>query len=271
MSMSAEQAVLERNLDVYVQGSGPALLLAHGAGGGIEGNFGLVLDDLARDHTLIGPHYPGAGSTPVATEPLDPDELADALVASTVARGHETFVILGESLGTAIAVRAATRHPERVTGLVLTAGFPVADPVLAHASQLIALLGKAGEWEEVARLAFLACLSESQLNGLSPTEMEEAVAQVKASMPPGMLDHFDLVSRVDVRGDLTGVTAPTLVFAPTGDRLVLPESSRRLAAGIQGATLIELPGAGHILDADNRALWLGHVRRFVASLGPMSA
>lgn len=51
-------------LDVHVQGSGPALLLAHGAGGGIQGNFGLVLDDLARDHTLVGPHYPVAGGSP---------------------------------------------------------------------------------------------------------------------------------------------------------------------------------------------------------------
>ncbi|WP_344605937.1 alpha/beta hydrolase [Streptomyces glaucus] len=269
--MSAEQSFPERDFDVYVRGGGPALLLAHGAGGGIENNFGPVLDDLARDHTLIGPHYPGAGGTPVAAGPLDLDDLADALVASAVARGHETFVVLGESLGTAVAVRAATRHPGRVTGLVLTAGFPVADPVLAHAARLIALLGKAGEWEEVARLAFLACLSESQLNELSPNEVEDGVARVRASMPPGMLDHFDLVSRVDVRGDLPGVTAPALVFAPTGDRLVLPRSSHRLAAGIPAATLIELPGAGHILDADARALWLGHVRRFLASVGPAPA
>ncbi|MER6024622.1 alpha/beta fold hydrolase [Streptomyces sp. NPDC001851] len=206
--MSDDQALLEGNLDVYVQGSGPALLLAHGAGGSVEGNFGLVLDDLAKDHTVIGPHYPGAGGTPVATKPLDLDELADTLVASAVARGHETFTVLGESLGTTVAVRAATRHPERVTGLVLTAGFPVADPVLAHAARLITLLGRTGEWDEVARLAFLACLSESRLNGMSPAEVAEGAAQVKASMPAGMLDHFDLVSRVDVRRDLTDVTAP---------------------------------------------------------------
>lgn len=269
--MSAEQTVLERNLDVHVQGSGPALLLAHGAGGGIAGNFGPVLDDLAQDHTLIGPHYPGAGGTPVATAPLDLDELADTLVASAVARGHETFVVLGESLGAAVAVRAAARHAERVTGLVLTAGFAVADPVLAHASRLITLLGRAGEWREVARLAFLSCLSESRLNVLSPAEVEKGVEQVEASMPPGTLDHFDLVSRVDVRADLPGLEVPALVFVPTGDRLVLPGSSRHLAAGIKRATLIDLPGAGHVLDEDSRAEWLGHVRRFLVSPGPAFA
>lgn len=47
-----------------VRGSGPGLLLAHGSGGSVEGNFGTILDDLAAAHTVVGPDYPGAGQTP---------------------------------------------------------------------------------------------------------------------------------------------------------------------------------------------------------------
>ncbi|WP_308312029.1 hypothetical protein [Streptomyces albipurpureus] len=47
--MTTDHVLPTSHLDVLVQGRGPALLLAHGAGGGIEGNFGLVLDDLAQD------------------------------------------------------------------------------------------------------------------------------------------------------------------------------------------------------------------------------
>ncbi|MEU7484135.1 alpha/beta hydrolase [Streptomyces sp. NPDC042319] len=266
--ITSDLAVLgrESDLDVYVQGTGPALLLAHGAGGGIVENFGPVLDDLARDHSIVGPHYPGSGGSPVATGPLDLDVLVDQLVAAAVSRGHETFAVLGESLGTTVAVRAATRHPHRVTGLVLTAGFPVADPVLAFGAQLVRILEAAGDRDAVARFAFLACASEDQLNALSAQEIDAAVAQVRDGMPPGMPDHFDLVSRVDVRADLARVRVPTLVVAPLADRLVLPDSSRRLAAGIPGATLVELPGAGHILDADSRATWLRHTRDLLATL-----
>ncbi|MFE7414800.1 alpha/beta fold hydrolase [Streptomyces laurentii] len=74
------------------------------------------------------------------------------------------------------------------------------------------------------------------------------------------------MSRVDVRADLGRISAPTLVMAPTGDRLVLPESSHRLAAGIPGAQLFELPGAVHILNEADRATWLGHVRAFLGAL-----
>lgn len=263
--MTTEHPLPQPDLDVLVQGSGPALLLAHGAGGGIEGNFGLVLDDLARDHTIIGPHYPGAGGSPVATEPLHLDELADQLVASAVAAGHESFAILGESLGTAVAIRAATRHPRRITALVLTAGFPIADPVLALAAQLIKTLARAGAWRDVARLACVSCMSPAQLAEISPTDLDALVAQTETTMPPGTVDHFDLVSRVDVREDLGQLTVPTLVMAPTGDRLVLPDSSHRLAAGIPGAKLIELPGGAHVLNEADRMTWLRHTRKFLST------
>jgi len=268
--MITEQPLPQPTLDVLVQGTGPALLLAHGAGGGIQANFGLVLEDLSRDHTVIGPHYPGAGGTPVATEPLRLDDLADQLVASAVAAGHDSFALLGESLGCAVAIRAATRHPHRITALVLTAGFAVADPVLALAAQLVTTLGRAGEWSAVARLACVSCMSPTDLATISSTDLDARVARTQAGMPPGMVDHFDLVSRVDVRDDLGQVSAPTLVVVPTGDRLVLPDSSRRLAAGIPGARLVELPGAAHILGEADRATWLRLVRDFLGTIPPRS-
>ncbi len=268
--MKTDSSLPLSGLDVLVKGNGPALLLAHGAGGGIEGNFGLVLDDLAQDHTLVGPHYPGAGGSPAATGPLDLDDLADQLVAAAVAAGQESFAVLGESLGSAVAVRVAARHPERVRALVLTAGFPVADPVLDLAARLIKSLGDAGRWEDVARLACLSCMSPADLADIDPADLDAAVARTLAGMPPGMLDHFDLVSRVDVRSDLANLSAPTLVVAPTGDRLVLPQSSYRLAAGIPGAKLIELPGAAHILNESDRATWLHHVREFLGTLPAVS-
>ncbi|MGW0854613.1 alpha/beta fold hydrolase [Streptomyces sp. NPDC002690] len=266
VDMTTGQTIPDPRLDVVVKGNGPALLLAHGAGGGIHGNFGLVLDDLARDHTLVGPHYPGAGGSPVAEKPLELDELADALVASAVAAGQESFTVLGESLGSAVAVRIATRHPARVGALVLTAGFAVADPVLALAARLIKSLAADGRWGDVARLACLSCMSAKDLAEIEPAALEALVAGTLAGMPPGTVDHFDLVSRVDVRAELPHLGVPVLVVVPTGDRLVLPDSSHRLAAGIPGSELVELPGAAHVLNGTDRAAWLKHVRAFLRTL-----
>ncbi|MEU0408846.1 alpha/beta fold hydrolase [Streptomyces griseorubiginosus] len=117
-------------LATTVVGTGPGLLLAHGATGSIEGNFAPVLPALAAAHTVVAPDYPGSGATPVADAPLDLDGLSDAVVDSAVRHGVDRFAVLGFSLGTLVAVRAAVRHPERVTALVLTAGFARPDEQL---------------------------------------------------------------------------------------------------------------------------------------------
>ncbi|MFI7276303.1 alpha/beta fold hydrolase [Streptomyces sp. NPDC049879] len=249
--------------DTLLLGTGPALLLAHGAGGGITGNYGLVLDDLARDHTVIGPHYPGSGTAPPSPGPLELDALADLLVASAAAAGHERFTVIGESLGSAVAVRIATRHPERVTALVLTVGFATADPLLVTAAELMGTLDRAGDRHAMARFAVAACSTEEQLARLTPAEFDAATDAAEAAVPPGTAAQFALAARVDVRAELDRIAVPALAFAATADRLVLPASQRALAAAVPGARLVELPGAAHVLGEADRATWLTHVRRFL--------
>lgn len=50
-----------------VRGSGPGRLLAHGAAGGVEANFGPILEGLAAEHTVVGVDYPGSGQSPAAS------------------------------------------------------------------------------------------------------------------------------------------------------------------------------------------------------------
>ncbi|MFF2851907.1 alpha/beta fold hydrolase [Streptomyces sp. NPDC058001] len=153
------------DLATTVTGTGPGLLLAHGATGSIEGNFAPVLPALAAAHTVVAPDYPGSGRTPVADAPLDLDELTDSVVGSAVRRGVGRFAVLGFSLGTLVAVRAAVRHPERVAALVLTAGFARPDdhllgllpgwraqgpPALHPHIDLIPTLDTTGDLAEVA-------------------------------------------------------------------------------------------------------------------------
>lgn len=248
-----------------VRGSGPGLLLAHGAGGGIDGNFGPIIDDLARTRTVIGPDYPGSGDTPRSPVPLRLDDLADALVRSAVDAGSERFAILGYSLGTAVAVRAATRHPERVTGLVLTAGFARPDNRLRLAASVWRTLLD-GDRRLLAEFLILSAAGDTFLNALSPAELDASIDGLADFIPAGSREHVDLVASVDVRAELAGIAVPTLVIATTLDRLVAPESSRELAGGIPGAELVEI-AAGHDIVGEARDEWLTAIQKFLARIG----
>ncbi|WP_431044762.1 alpha/beta fold hydrolase [Streptomyces sp. P1-3] len=255
-------AVPSSSLGRVVRGMGPGLLLAHGAGGGIESNYGPVLDGLAERHTVVGPDFPGTGRTPRASTPLSLDGLADELVAAAVEEGLESFAIAGYSLGAAVAVRAATRHPERVTALVLTAGFARPNPRLRLAVRLWRELLQAGDTERMAGFAALIGMGAPALDALAQDTLDTALKQAATTIPPGTADHLDLVERVDVRGDLAGITVPALVVSTTHDSLVTPFHHRELADGIPGARLTEL-ATGHLPFAERTEEWLATMRDFL--------
>jgi pimeloyl-ACP methyl ester carboxylesterase len=246
-----------------VRGSGPGLVLAHGAGGSTALNYGPILDGLAAGHTVVGVDWPGTGDSPRSAVPLDADVLADELVAAADAEGLDTFALAGFSLGGPIAVRAAARHPERVNALILTATFAHRDARLDLAARLWAELHEAGDHERLAAFLSLVAFSTEALRATPPETLRAGIEALATVIPPGTPEHVDLVRRIDVRDDLAGITAPTLVISTTADPLVSPALHRYLAEHIPGARLAALD-SGHLPFAERPAEWLALITDFLA-------
>jgi 3-oxoadipate enol-lactonase len=89
---------------------------------------------LATSHQLLAPDLRGSGRSIYAGE-LTWDQLTDDLCALLRHRGIERAVIGGVSMGSAVALRFALRHPGRTSGLVLMSPpYPGEDRGLAEAS-----------------------------------------------------------------------------------------------------------------------------------------
>ncbi|WP_067667166.1 alpha/beta fold hydrolase [Nocardia miyunensis] len=263
ISRAQRRQLLDR-VDVVDSGTGPVVALAHGAGGGVRENFTPLIDTIA-DRRFVGPYYPGAGGTPRATEPLSIDRLADTVVAAAAEAGAERFPIVGLSLGSAVAVTAAIRHPEHVSALVLTVGLVYPD---AQARALVRVWRQLAERGDFDTLAELLCYASSPgtLASLSEDEHAAAVRQIRADHPIGSADHVELVSRTDIRPLLAAVDVPTLVIVSGEDRVVLPDTVRELASGIAGAELVEYPSAGHIFTPAEAGPWAAEVSAFLDRL-----
>lgn len=109
-------------LHVVERGQGPTLLMVHGLGGQL-GHFTYgIVDQLATQYRVVAVDRPGSGYSvraPGASAALGAQ--ADALAALIDRLQLGRPVVVGHSLGGAVALALAQRHPQRVAGLALVA------------------------------------------------------------------------------------------------------------------------------------------------------
>ena len=110
---------------VFVGGSGPVLVLLHGAGDQ-AGTWARVVPGLIQDHTLVIPDLAGHGRSAPAAGPIEMSALVAGLEAVLAGQGRATLV--GNSLGAWMAMVLAERHPERVERVVAVNGGALKGP-----------------------------------------------------------------------------------------------------------------------------------------------
>src|SRR5208283_2234555 len=104
------------------EGSGPPLLLIHGLAGQMRHFTHSLLDRLKSDYRVVVLDRPGSGYStrpPQASAAVDAQAGTIAHFAKALGLGRP--LVVGHSLGGAIALSLALNHPEEVGGLALIA------------------------------------------------------------------------------------------------------------------------------------------------------
>ena len=214
----------------------------------------------------IAPDLRGFGDTP-ARAPMTLDQHADDLVALLDHLGIARAVVCGLSMGGYVALALWRRHPGRVRALVLADTRATADDDAQRA--------KRDELAEVARTRGSAAVAEAQLAGAlgkttragDPARVEGLRQLMATASVDGIVGALAAMrDRPDATGTLAGITVPTLVVVGTEDVLTPPKDARALAAGIPGATLVEIPAAGHVSAWERPEAFADALRTFVAGL-----
>ena len=117
---------------VVERGEGPPVLLIHGLGGQHQ-HFYALMPELARDHRVIAFDRAGSGHTPRPKgAEAGPIAQARAVAALIDALELDRPLVVGHSLGGAIALALGLNHPDKVGGLCLVC--PVTrEPERTHA------------------------------------------------------------------------------------------------------------------------------------------
>jgi len=193
---------------------------------------------------IIAPEAPGFGAAAAQAGwsiASVADDVAD-LIAATTSAGRAW--VMGLSMGGYVALALAARHPERVTGLILADTRADADDPATRQGRLDAISTVASG----ARETYLAGLLPRLVASSASADVRRELAACAARQPSDALMGAlrALAERPDRRAELAGIGVPALVIVGTDDVVTPPSAARELAAGIAGARLIEVPGAGHL-------------------------
>lgn len=175
-----------------------------------------------------------------------------------IEQGIERAVIAGHSMGSAIALMLAHLHPQRVAGLVLLG----AGGRLRVAPALLEGLEQA---EQVAQ-TLDQIVNWSFASGAAPA-LRRLGRQRLAQVPPQVLrDDFLACDAFDLREQLAGIAAPTLVICGQEDQMTPLRYSHYLVEHLPRATLVEVPAAGHMVMLEQPQAVAQAMSRFLEDL-----
>lgn len=254
-----------------VHTSGPHLVLIHGAGGEVrcwpatwrlaaaaQGSVGLsITQDRARitNLSVYAIDLPGHGRSP------GPALNTVAAMADTVEQfleGHNisNAVLVGHSMGGAIAITVAGRNNARVAGQIIVASaarIGVTDEILN---------GLRTDFEKT--VDFIVKYSFDR--GTSPFYPKKAREYTLAAGPDATHADFFACSTFDMRSELAGITLPTLVIAAESDRMIPLKHSAALADAVADAELVTVANSGHYPHLERTSAVEGPIAAFCAQL-----
>ncbi|CRK58892.1 Alpha/beta hydrolase fold-1 precursor [Alloactinosynnema sp. L-07] len=254
----------------HTESDGPVVLLCPGLGTIPEAWPALLLP--SSGVRVISWYHRGTMGSERPTDPdritLD-DHVADAIAVMDAA-GVQRCVVMGWSMGVMVAAELATRHPERVSGLMLAAGVP--------GDLFGAMLGLPGVPVAVRRpvartiaqgLRAAGPVIDAVLHRVPVNRLTASALQHSGFMLPGA-DTGDVVRAMrrflhhdwrwyltlalalaDVPNrDLTGVTCPVTVLGARYDLLADPSFTARAAAVLPQARIKVVP-TSHFLPLED--------------------
>jgi len=270
------------------EGSGPPLLLIHGLAGQMRHFTYSLLDRLKGDYRVVILDRPGSGYStrpPQASAAISAQ--ARAIASFAKALGLERPLVVGHSLGGAIALSLALDHPEQVGGLALIA--PATHPQ-EHVSPVFrALVIRSALLRWLVAWTFATPLSIR--NGALALKIAfgpEPVPADFATRGGGLLTlrprsfigaSRDLVAVVDdfdaMPARYQGLTVPVGILFGASDRILDPAAhGEALANKLPGADFELIEGGGHMIPmtaAERSAKFIARMAQRAAATGAKPA
>lgn len=260
----------------------PAIVLLHGSNAdlhtwepwvaALKGQYRVIRFDQVG-HGLTGPDPAGDYSR---------DNFVDDILQVADTLGLEKFILAGNSMGGKHALAFASKHPERLHGLVLVDG---------SGGPMLTLDKDADDKESgnigfaIARMPGINLLVEQITpRSLIQQSLEQSVS-VKSVASEAAVDRYWELLRYPgnrratlarfslpydplTQGEIAAVTTPTLILWGEEDRLIPVEAGQWLAKVMPNNRLVVYPGIGHLPHEEAPEATIGDLQSWLSEHAP---
>jgi pimeloyl-ACP methyl ester carboxylesterase len=233
----------------------PPVILIHGAGG-THLSWPPQIRRLA-DEKIYTLDLPGHGKSEGEGR-QSIDEYADDVIAFMAELKIRSAVIVGISLGSAVALALALKYPKQILGLGLIGSgskLPVAPILLETAGNPIA-------FESAVETVIKDCFSPESPQNL----IELSKRTMLETRPAVLLGDLLACNEFDVTSQLDKIKTPTLIICGAEDKMIPFKSSELLQAGIANSKIHVFDNAGHAVMLEQPEAVADLLKQFIDNI-----
>jgi pimeloyl-ACP methyl ester carboxylesterase len=238
---------------------GRAIQLLHGAGSNGHA-WHYQYESLGRRHSPIAPDLPGHGRSSGVEGLHTLEGYATFVLALLDALKLESAVVVGHSMGGAIAMELALRHPNRVKALVL----------IATAAKFDIPKERIDTWRAVtmgrASQPFNNDGYSPKTIATKPEIIREGWGEQIQTDPRVRWSDLVACSQIDLRDRISRIDTPTLILAGADDAITPPAQAEFLKSHIRGSRLEVVPDAAHRLTTERPDITNAAIEKFLDEL-----
>ena len=230
------------------QGSGEPLLLIPFLSAD-HACYAFQVAEYAKHFTCISLDLHGTGQTDDPETSYSTEVLADDVAAFMQALGIPKAHVAGLSLGGAVGMWLAAKHPEKVTSLSVHSGWPKTDLFVKTVIEGFQLAAKALQSvpEMTIRAIFPWCLTPD-LYSAKPDYIQSLAAFIRGRPVQSLasfLQQSNAVIAHDISAHLNRITAPTLITFGDIDQITSTRFADPLKSGIRNSELLIFEHCAH--------------------------
>jgi pimeloyl-ACP methyl ester carboxylesterase len=220
----------------WTAGSGPTLVLLHGAGDS-AGTWSSIVKTFTPRYRVVVPDLAGHGMSAPAEGPISVGQVLEGLEAVLAQGPQDPAIIVGNSLGAWAAMLFAREHPDRVARLVLVNG-----GALVGDRPDLSLVPRSRE--EAA--ALMTQLRDASADPIPGFVLDNVVREAQSGPISRLVQTAGEMSQYVLDGKLHEVKAPADLLWGESDKLFSIAYARRMMAQLPAARLTTIPACGHV-------------------------